>query len=151
MRRRPDEFSQVLQREVERVFHDLVYHRMPSAHFTEAPWSPPADLVVTRDSARVILELAGVPRESVRVRLDGSRLEVCGRRQPPQEPAGAHYHRAEIYFGEFRREIELPWKADPDQVQATHRDGLLEIHLRPAPAGLRREVPIEEHGSSSQA
>jgi HSP20 family protein len=149
MRRRPpDDFRENLQREVQRVFHDLVYHRMPSAHFTEAPWLPQTDLVVTRHAARVILELAGVPRDSVRVRLQGNRLEVSGRRQPPQEPAGAHYHRAEIYFGEFRREIELPWEADPEQVRATHKDGLLEIHLKPAPAPPRHEVPVEDHGET---
>ncbi|MEK7329538.1 MAG: Hsp20/alpha crystallin family protein [Candidatus Eisenbacteria bacterium] len=133
-----------LQREVERLFHDLVYHRHPSAHFAEQPWLPPADLVVSETSARVILELAGVPRGNVRVRLRGRLLEVSGRRTPPQEPAGAHYHRAEIYFGEFSRVIELPWEADEDSVTATYRDGMLEIHLLPSPAPRPTDVPVRE-------
>ena len=54
-----------------------------------------------------------VPRESVRVRLRGNTLEVSGRRVPPIEPSGHHYHRAEIYFGSFRRVVELPWQ-NPD-------------------------------------
>lgn len=133
-----------LQREVERLFHDLVYRRHPATHFAPSPWSPPADLVVTEQEARVILELAGVPRESVRVRLSGRTLEVSGRRSPPQEPQGAHYHRAEIYFGDFLRVMELPWEADEGQVEAVFRDGMLVVNLKPAPAPRETEVPVRE-------
>jgi HSP20 family protein len=131
-----------IQREVERLFYDLVYHRLPATHFAEQPWLPSADLVVSEDSARVILELAGVPREAIRVRVNGRLLEVSGRRVPPREPAGTHYHRAEIYFGEFQRVVELPWEADENQVTATFRDGMLEIRLSPLPA----QEPTDVHG-----
>ena len=123
-----------LQREVERLFHDLVYARHPSCHFAERLWSPPADLVVTEQAARVLIELAGVPQQSVRVRLQERFLEISGRREPPREPRGAHYHRAEILFGEFRRRVELPWEADESSVEAHYRDGMLEIRLAAIPA-----------------
>ena len=138
----PRDSLERLQREVERLFHDLVYHRHPTSHFAEPCWAPPADLVVTRQAARVILELAGVPRESVQVRLRGRVLEISGRRTPPEQVGGAHYHRAEIYFGEFRRVIELPWDADADRVEALYRDGMLEIRLKPVAAALETEVPV---------
>ena len=132
-----------LQREVERLFHDLVYHRHPASHFGEPTWSPPADLVVSPTSARVLFELAGVPREQVQVRLRGRTLEITGRRATREEPRGAHYHRAEIYFGVFRRTVELPWDADPDRIEARYRDGMLEIELTRV-AAARTEVAIEE-------
>src|SRR5262245_18198312 len=144
MSRRPSDPLANLQREIERLFHNLAYRRLPVAHFAEQPWLPPADLVISGDSARVILELAGVPRENVRVRLRGRLLEVTGRRVPPQEPAGAHYHRAEIYFGEFSRVIELPWDADADSVRATYLDGMLEIQVRPGAPPKPTDVPIQE-------
>jgi HSP20 family protein len=133
-----------LQREVERLFHDLVYRRHPASHFAEPRWSPAADLVVGKKSARVIFELAGVPRESVKVLLRGNVLEVSGRRSPPQEPAGTHYHRAEIYFGDFRRLVELPWAADETRVEAVYREGMLEVRLKRAPEPERREIEIVE-------
>ena len=144
MPRTPSDPLENIQREVERLFHDLVYHRHPAAHFAEQPWVPPADLVVSEKTARVILELAGVPRENVRVRLRGRVLEVSGRRMPPQEPAGAHYHRAEIYFGDFSRVVELPWDADESSVSATYRDGMLEIRLRAVPVPTTTDVPVRE-------
>ena len=143
MSSQPEDPLENLQREVERLFRDLVYHRHPAAHFSEQPWVPPADLVVQHDGARVIIELAGVPRESVHVRLRGRTLEVSGRRLPPQEPASAHYHRAEIYFGVFQRRVELPWHADQDAVTATYCDGMLEIRLKRAAGVPATQVNVE--------
>jgi len=145
MSQQGDDPIEDLQRQVERLFHDLVYHRHPSSHFAEAPWSPAADLVVMPAGARILLELAGVPQANVRVTLRGRTLEVSGRRTPPREPAEAHYHRAEIYFGEFRRVIELPWEADPDNVHAHYRNGMLEIEVVTLPAPTRHDVPVEKH------
>jgi HSP20 family protein len=134
---------EIAQREIERLWRDLVYHRHPGTHFAEQPWVPPVDVVVTDDRARVIVELAGVPREGVRVRLNGRVLEISGRRLAPQSPQDAHYHRAEIYFGEFRREIELPWEADGAGVEAHFRDGMLEIRIHAA-AAAPTDIPIQE-------
>jgi HSP20 family protein len=142
----PDDPRLVLQRNVERLLRNLVYHRHPSSHFTEPAWAPPVDLVVSEDTARAIVELAGVPREQVRVRLQGRTLVISGRRQPPKELGGAHYHLAEILFGDFHRVVELPWEADPDRVEAQYRDGMLEIRLVSAPSHQQSQIEIEHRG-----
>ncbi len=59
MARDPEDPIESIQHEVERLFHDLVYHRHPASHFSEPTWQPAADLVVSRHAARVLLELAG--------------------------------------------------------------------------------------------
>ncbi|HEY6865874.1 MAG TPA: Hsp20/alpha crystallin family protein [Candidatus Eisenbacteria bacterium] len=151
MANQPKDPLETLQREVERLFHDLVYRRHPATHFAEPAWAPPADLVVSPQDARVLLELAGVPRESIQVRVRGRLREVSGRREPPQEPAGAHYHRAEIYFGEFRRVVELPWDADSSRVEAQFKDGMLSVRLWRAPVPEVTEVAVEEPGGASKA
>lgn len=136
-----------LQRRVERLFHDLVYHRHPSSHFGAPAWSPSADLVVSERSARVLIELAGVPRESVRVTLSGRMLEIGGRRAPPAERAEALYHRAEIFFGEFHRTIELPWQSDERHVEARFRDGMLEIQVERIADPSPNDITVEPHNS----
>ena len=141
----PEDPRRTLQRNVERLLRNLVYQRHPATHFSEPEWAPAVDLVVAEHSARAIVDLAGVPRDHVRVRLQGCSLEISGRREHPQEPGNAHYHLAEILFGEFRRTVELPWEADPDHVEAQYRDGMLEIHLIPAPAAMRKHITIEQH------
>ena len=147
MARDPEDPIESIQREVERMFRDLVYRGHPASHFGEPTWKPQADLVVSRRAARVLLELAGVPLESVRVTLRGRTLEVSGRRNPPQEPSDAHYHRAEIYFGEFKRTIELPWEAEEGTVEARYRNGMLELHLKPVRAPSATDVTVEHKQS----
>ena len=134
---------ETLQRNVEKLLRNMVYRRHHATHFAEPEWAPAVDLVVAEASARVIVELAGVPRERVRVRLLGRVLEIAGVREHPHEPGGAHYHLAEILFGDFRRTVELPWEADPDRVDALYRDGMLEINLVPAPASQRRHIEVD--------
>ncbi len=143
----PEDPRQTLQRSVERLLRNLVYQRHPASHFSDPEWAPPVDLVVSEHSARVIIELAGVPREQVRVQLNDRVLEISGCRDQPHELGEAHYHLAEILFGEFRRAVELPWPADADKVEAVYRDGMLEIHLVPAPAPRRKHVPVVSHKS----
>ena len=134
---------EALQRNVERLLRNMVYHRHPATHFAEPTWEPAVDLVVSEHSARVNVDLAGVPRDDVRVRLHGRLLEISGHRQPPGELGGSHYHLAEILFGDFRRVVELPWEAEADRVDAVYRDGMLEIHLVPVPTA-RRQIPVEQ-------
>ena len=125
----PEDPRLVLQRDVERLLRNLVYQGHPASHFSEPAWAPPVDMVVGEASARIVVELAGVPREDVLVRLQGRLLEIRGVRRPQREPGEAHYHGAEILYGEFHRAVELPWDADPDRVDARYTDGLLDIQI----------------------
>jgi len=144
MPHQPEDPFEKIQRDVERMFHSLVYYRHPASHFAEPTWAPPADLLVSETSARVILELAGVPRENVQVRLRGRLLEISGSREAPRDPqVRASYHRAEIFFGPFRRAVELPWDAAPESVEAHYRDGMLEINLRRAHTVVPTDIGIE--------
>ena len=136
-----------LDREFARLFHDIVYNRHPASHFTDRAWAPPLDVMVSEQAIRVLVELAGVPREQIRVNLHGRMLEISGRRELPRPPDVSHFHRAEIIFGEFRRTIELPWEPREDSIQATYKDGFLEIQLSAAPAPQRRTIPIEHHST----
>jgi len=45
----------------------------------------------------------------------------------------------EIHFGEFRAEVQLPWEAELDEVEASYEDGFLEVRL-PRPRARRVSV-----------
>lgn len=135
-----------LQRDVERMFRTLIYHRHGGGHFGEPVWSPATDVVMSDRSVHVTVELAGVPRDRVRVQIQGRTLEISGRRNPTTPEPGNRYYSAEIWYGEFRRAIELPWNADHERIDAHYRDGMLEIHLVPATVEMTR-VSVEYPGS----
>jgi len=40
--------------------------------------------------------------------------------------------------------VELPWEADGESVNASYRDGMLEIRLKASPAPGATDVPVRE-------
>jgi HSP20 family protein len=131
------------QREVERLFHDLVYRRHPSSHFGQAPWQPPVDVMATEQRACVRVELPGVSSKDFGLSLNANVLRVRGVRRAPRDLPDADYHRAEIFYGPFERLVELPWRADPDHIEARYKDGLLEIQLVPLPEAAPSDISID--------
>ncbi len=77
-----DPFERI-QREFQRLFHDLVYRRHPAAHFADAPWKPELDITADDNHACVRIEVAGVTRQDLHVSLHGNVLRVWGRRRAP--------------------------------------------------------------------
>ena len=116
-----------LQRLVERdpILRDIVNPNLPTAR-RGARFVPPVDVIERPDAYVVVLELAGVPKESVKVHLDGSRLTVSG--DKPGKRDGAT-RVAERETGPFSREFLVPFQVRADAITARMADGLLTIEL----------------------
>src|SRR6266480_2295191 len=56
------------------------------------------------------------------------------------ETKGESYHHVERVFGKFERSVQLPMEVQADKVQATYRDGMLEVKLPKAEEVKPREI-----------
>ncbi len=93
-----------------------------------APGLDPASISVDLD--RGVLSLAGERASSLVSREEGADGA------PSAKP---FVHQNERFAGRFRRVVSLPDDIDPDQVQASYRDGVLRVSVkRRAPAQPRR-------------
>jgi HSP20 family protein len=100
-------------------------------------WTPPVDLYETPERYVIVVELAGIPRASVRVTVEDSRLTFEGERPAAAPPE--RYHRLERGYGAFARTFRLPSPIDASAVEARSRDGLLTIRIpKSRPAGPHR-------------
>ncbi len=66
-------------------------------------------------------------------------LTIQGKREPQVEDENAVWHRRERAYGSFSRTVQLPFRVDPDQVQARFSNGVLGIELRRPEADLLRD------------
>jgi HSP20 family protein len=115
-------------------------HRYPSGF----SWEPPADVIVTAREVVVILEIAGVERDTIDVVTDGNRLKVAGVRKAPCCDGDRRYNQIEIRAGRFFREIDLPVQVDHEKTSARYERGMLEVRVKRADPGSRvRRVEIE--------
>jgi HSP20 family protein len=110
-----------------------------------APFTPPADVIVSDDSVRIEMDVPGLRSENLEIELENEMLTVRGERPFPY--AGEEYERTwrhiERGFGRFERSIRVPRGLDPDSVQAALTDGVLSVRI-PKPASPQpHRVPIK--------
>lgn len=117
-----DPFSEMrrLQDEVNRLFSS--YQLTPSAGF------PTVNAFANEDGIALTARLPGVAQDDLEISVFRDTLTLRGRRKP-EAPDRQAYHRRERGAGEFVRNISLPFRVDPDRVEATVQDGLLRISL----------------------
>ncbi|HEY3910690.1 MAG TPA: Hsp20/alpha crystallin family protein [Stellaceae bacterium] len=108
---------------------------------------PPVNIWLGDNSVVVTAELAGVSRDDVEISLQDEVLTLAGARQPRVKQQDAKWHRRERAYGTFSRTIQLPFRVDPDKVQARYQDGILEIELERLEADRPKKIQIRAAGA----
>ncbi|MCW8879406.1 MAG: Hsp20/alpha crystallin family protein [Kangiellaceae bacterium] len=90
-------------------------------------WKPRVD--ISENDAQFIIkaELAGVPKEDIKVSLDNNVLTISGERK--SEVEDKKHHRIERFYGSFSRSFSLPENIDESSIQAENKDGILTLTL----------------------
>ena len=98
-------------------------------------WLPDLDILHQEGKLVVRMDLPGMKREDIDVAIEGDMLVVSGHRTEEKETREEDYYCAERSSGSFRRAIRLPEGASTDAIEATYKDGVLEVQIpRPAPS-----------------
>jgi len=106
---------------------------------------PPANFYQSEDHFLLRFEMPGVDPASLDITTRRDELAITGERRPPEVEGDASYHRRERRFGTFRRTFTLPDAIDGERVEATYRDGILDIRIpRPEEAKPRQIQVITE-------
>lgn len=92
-------------------------------------WSPAIDLREEATEFVLSAEIPGVPRQDVRIKVDGRTVTVEGERRTGGPVRGAELLRMERSYGTFSRTFTLPTAVDPARVRATLKQGVLEVRL----------------------
>lgn len=106
-------------------------------------WHPPTDAYETEQEFVVRMDLAGVRRDDLKIHVVEGHLLIQGIRRDVVPPGKKHFYKMEITMGPFERRVPLPRSADISSVQATYRDGILEIRCSKNPGGPSGEIRVE--------
>ncbi len=108
----------------------------------ERVWWPAADAFEGDGKLVVRLEVPGIEKGDVDVKLDGNVLTVRGQRRLDFEDKRANYHRLESSYGAFTRSFMVPETVDRDKVAAEYKDGILTVTLPLKPEAQPRAIPV---------
>jgi len=105
-------------------------------------WTPAVDIHETDDGFVIKAELPGVSKDDVSIDVHQNTLTLRGQRKHKAEVKNERYHRVERAYGTFQRSFVLPAIVDQDKVQATYKDGVLELHLPKSEAAKPKRIAI---------
>jgi HSP20 family protein len=103
---------------------------------------PLVDVIEDKDAYHFYFEMPGLTSESIDGRVEGGRLLVEAERKRPEWPQEIEVHIAECSYGAIRRAFELPKDASHDKVEATYRDGVLEVTVEKKPESKSAKILI---------
>jgi HSP20 family protein len=107
----------------------------------------PAMEAYTKDGHLVLrAELPGVDPEDLDIALTEGRLTIRGEKKQERVSDEGELHFREIAHGRFERSFELPGDVDPQEIKASHADGILEVTVPFKDAPGARTIPIETGG-----
>ena len=114
-----------------------------------ATWLPAVDVWETENELVLSFDLPGIPEDQISVELDDTVLTVSGQREREERETGDRFYRYERRFGTFQRSVSLPPGVNEDDIQATYRNGVLEIRVpKPEEQKPRRiQVGVENQGA----
>jgi HSP20 family protein len=103
-------------------------------------WNPAVDVYQDNDQFTVYAELPGLKKEEIEISLNGDTLTIGGeRKHDANTDNGFHTER---FFGKFQRSLTLPVPVNPEKVNATYRDGILQIVLSKAEEAKPKQIPV---------
>lgn len=92
----------------------------------------------------VEVDLPGIPRDEVDIRVEDDVLSVETRRSTPEVPAGRKALYRELREPDYRLRLQLNVAVDVEKVTARTRDGVLRIELPVAETARPRVIPVED-------
>ena len=128
-----------IQREMNRLF-DRSGRRDRSFY-------PSVNIWADENSARITAELPGYSESDVEITILGELLRMNGSRKAPECGQDDCFHRQERIFGDFTREIKLPFLVDAQKVTAVFRNGVLQITLPRAEADKPKKITIKSQSA----
>jgi len=125
-------------------FFDEAFGRQRAYPGTSAAnqWYPPVDILESKDAYLIRAELPGMKKEDINLEVGDGAVTLSGERKVDEPAAGVEYHRAERVAGKFSRSFSLPQTIKQEDLRATYRDGILEIHAPKADFAKARQIAI---------
>ena len=133
-----------LQNEINRVFGNMGSMNNSESDSATAEWSPAVDVREYADRFELLVDLPGVDPKAVEITLDTGVLMISGERRAETSAKDGELQqaRSERLLGRFHRRFILPDTVDTEQVQASGRNGVLEITIRKQPKSQPRRITV---------
>lgn len=131
--------------EMRRMQEDLnKFHNQLSTSRVPTKSSYPAiNIWADEESAIITAEIPGLTKDDLEINVTGDTLTLSGNRSPEELPEDVKYHRQERSYGKFNRNIQLPYTVDVNKVDASFKNGVLNVYLPRIEAEKPKKITVK--------
>ena len=113
-------------------------------------YAPHLESWVKDNALHIKTDLPGMEPKDVEITVEGNHLTLRGERKAEHEKKDGQYFDREVRYGSFERRFTIPEGVKAEEVQASYRNGVLELTV-PLPEAMQpKKVPIAVEGQASQ-
>lgn len=116
---------------MQRDFEDSLWNVLPRVagqlSRRASEWIPATDIQDEGDKLVLRSDLPGLKAEDIDITVENDVLSIKGERKFERDEENGNFRRFERVQGSFERSFTLPDSADPDQINASCKDGVLEV------------------------
>ncbi len=127
---------------VSSVFGKPIFSDRNTASAAAAAWWPRIDVVEQENAYEIHADIPGVEPSNVKLAVDGGKLTISGERNSQSENNSDRVHRCERSYGKFLRTFALPEGANPEDIKADFKHGVLTVNIPKPTATAAREIAI---------
>lgn len=125
----PSAETRDLAGDLRELFAELDATLPPEHRVYSGECHPALDVLETQSAIHVIVDVAGVPAQAIRVLFRGDTLVIAGEKAPGPGTAQPTFHLVEREFGRFARAVRLTGAFDVSRASATLAGGELTVVL----------------------
>lgn len=113
------------------------------ADIVTSDWTPAVDVKEENKRFLITADLPGVDPKDVEVTMHNGMLTLKGERIEEKKEEKEGYRRVERFSGSFYRRFMLPDTADPENIKARAKNGVLEIEIGKTKELQAKKIKVE--------
>jgi HSP20 family protein len=130
------------QNPIQRLMGELFRDIKPLGYQADRSFHPPMDIYETDEDLVVVVEVAGMKGEDIRVVFEKDLLSISGVRSEISSAHKIRLHQMEIDYGRFERTLRIPFPLKVNEFKATYRQGFLVISVPKRKEPVSRTVEV---------
>jgi HSP20 family protein len=95
----------------------------------EVSWMPSVNIKERAEDFKIDLAVPGMDKKDFNVEVEDGVLTVSGERTEENNEENEKLTRREFHYGSFKRTFSLPDSANPENIQASYKDGVLSLTI----------------------
>jgi len=106
-------------------------------------WNPFVDIFDEKDQIRVKADIPGLDKDQIEITAEEGVLTIKGEKKEEKETKEKDCVRSERYYGSFHRSFTLPAGADTTKVDASYKNGVLEVKIPKKEDAKSKQVKVQ--------